>query len=197
VSGQTWTSSDAPREASVKTRWMVEIRESDLSGTSRLVAWGLATWMNPDGWCYPSVPLIKKATKLGQRTVYDHLKILADNGFLTRTRGGGLGHSTQYQALLKGAAIAALIQSERVREKTERVRRGAQKGAAAGDREVTKKYPLRRGVGESSPNGDSPPEEPEGKAPPWAGIGWKQWREQEAIVEEVVNPVDEEVQVEP
>ena len=170
MSPRTRTSSDAPKPASVKTLWMSAVRDSELGQTTRLVAWALATWMNSDGWCCPSVELIRKATKLGRSTVLKHLKILVKEGHLARSRGGGTAHFSQYQVLLKSPPMHGLSREERVHDENTRVHLDDDKSPRAGVQEVVE-VSISKGVG-----GQSADAEP----PPWAGHlnGWKGWRKE-------------------
>jgi hypothetical protein len=97
MTGQTWTSSDAPRQPSFRTLWTQAVGDSDLHATTKLVGYALATWMDVDGHCWPSLAAISRRASLKNSAVCDHLNKLADAGLLRRDKGPG--HSTRYQGL--------------------------------------------------------------------------------------------------
>lgn len=67
-------------------RWQKQIRDDPrLSSTDKLLAWALLTWMNADGYCYPSLETLAEAMSCGRSTVAEHIKDgspLVDLGYL-------------------------------------------------------------------------------------------------------------------
>ena len=58
----------------LKTQWLEHLEEYELSSIRRLVLLSLATWMNPQGHCFPSIKSVAKRAGLNERTVRRHLE---------------------------------------------------------------------------------------------------------------------------
>jgi hypothetical protein len=75
------------------------VGDSDLHSTTKLVGYALATWMDADGHCWPSLASIaRRASLKDTSTVCRHLKTLEAAKFIRRDKGGP-GRSTRYQGL--------------------------------------------------------------------------------------------------
>ena len=75
----------------LRTRWWIGIRVSDLPPMTRLVALTLAGWADQDGnRARPSQSSIAAGCGLKRRVVVDHIKKLADAGWVWRTHGRGI-----------------------------------------------------------------------------------------------------------
>jgi GntR family transcriptional regulator len=90
-------------QASRRTRWVAAIRDdSDLPRRAVLVGWALATWMDQDGECFPSLATIAKAARVDKATVVRALDDLDSAGWIERDRGGsergGTRRATRYRA---------------------------------------------------------------------------------------------------
>jgi hypothetical protein len=83
--------------------WRDEIAASRLGPTARAVACALATYMNGDGACWPSINTIAALLRLNRRTVQRTLRKLEADGFLGVERGGGRGKPSTYTAALNAA----------------------------------------------------------------------------------------------
>lgn len=184
MNGHTRTSSDAPREASFRTKWMVAIGESNLPPTTRLVGWALATWMDLDGRCFPKRTEIARRAGVSLKIVKRCLKELWSADYLYWTTGKGPGNPNRYQGLM-GVAGTPFGTVEDYEKGVVRAEKGVDEDhktvPAAHDlgQEVKGSFQEEeaRATTSPSPNGDSPSREPEGGPPPWANIGWMQYLE--------------------
>ena len=75
------------------------------AGTQRFVASALATYMSPDGECWPGLDMLAVDTALSKSTVVLAVRALEQTGWLHRRRGGGTKHPTRYQGFIPPAAI--------------------------------------------------------------------------------------------
>jgi hypothetical protein len=89
------------REATYRTQWVHEVKDSDLSRSTKLVALTLAAWMDTSGLCWPSITTIAQGAGLKPRATILHLGKLDAAGYIRRQKGGGRGISTRYQATCK------------------------------------------------------------------------------------------------
>ena len=78
--------------------WRDEIAASELNATARAVACALATYMDRDGVCWPSVETISRLLRLSRRTVQRAIRTLEAQGFLRVQLGGGRGKASTYRA---------------------------------------------------------------------------------------------------
>lgn len=67
--------------------WRQAIERAELKPMTKLVLYTLANYMNEHGQgCYPSIPVIAKATGLQERSIYNHIKDSEQAGFLERKK---------------------------------------------------------------------------------------------------------------
>ena len=83
----------------------------DLPGHLKLVLLSLADHARDDGSkVFPSVPRISVKCSIDTRTVQRNLRKLEELGFLQVVRkGGGRGHATEYQLVLKGGDLSPFV----------------------------------------------------------------------------------------
>jgi hypothetical protein len=73
--------------------WLRLLRRADLKPTTKLVAFDLASYANPDGKrVRPGEERVARDLDLTERAVRTHMAILRDLGMLTRIKGHGRGH---------------------------------------------------------------------------------------------------------
>jgi hypothetical protein len=101
-------------------RWVRPLR---LQPATKLLAWALADFADPEGLSWPSVAALCEATCLHRRSVQRELRALVECGALVIVSGGGRGRTTRYR-LQVGAAI----------RETVAVRRGCAPATAAESR---------------------------------------------------------------
>jgi hypothetical protein len=81
--------------------WTRAVRDDGgLSSGAKLVGFALATFMDRDGVCWPSVETLRAATSLSGRTVERRRNELLDGGYLIVVEhGGGRRRSNRYRAV--------------------------------------------------------------------------------------------------
>lgn len=87
---------------------VLDNRDSRLSGTRKLVLITLANRSDAKGVCWPSQGLIAAECGIALRSVRDHLKALASDGFIarrTKRLGQGNGSRTTYKLNLEGLGL--------------------------------------------------------------------------------------------
>jgi hypothetical protein len=99
----------ATHAPSLRTQWMSAIRDDErLTQKQQHVALLLATWMDIDGRCYPSLVTIAEKGRFHKLTVMKTISVLLKMGWLVKLPGGGRGKSNQYQALVNGVSTSPL-----------------------------------------------------------------------------------------
>jgi hypothetical protein len=97
------------RAPSLRTQWMSAIRDDErLTKTQQHLALLLATWMDIDGRCFPSLETIARKGHFHKFTVTKTITALIAMGWLVKLSGGGRGKSSHYQALVNGAPASTL-----------------------------------------------------------------------------------------
>jgi hypothetical protein len=94
------------RRASAPFVWSRALRESDLRSTTKLVAFVQATYMDADGFSYPSTASIAKGASLNERSVERHRALLERSGWLIGegNRRGGKSRTVKYLAAVPETA---------------------------------------------------------------------------------------------
>ncbi|MFB3738720.1 MAG: helix-turn-helix domain-containing protein [Candidatus Velamenicoccus archaeovorus] len=64
------------------------MRDSDLPRRAVIVAYALATWMNAEGSCWPSLAAIAKAARVSRDTTIRGIRDLEEAGWIRREVGG-------------------------------------------------------------------------------------------------------------
>ena len=77
-----------------------KIETKELSSTQRMLLIGLYSFMDGDGYCYPSYKAIGEITGLSKNAISTNLKKLVDAGWITYKQGG-VDSSNQYQLNLE------------------------------------------------------------------------------------------------
>lgn len=84
--------------------WRQAIELSDLEPSTKLLMYTLANYMNEHGdWCYPSMARLSKSTGLTERSVYRHMKLAEEAGFVEKRKKhseGQLWAQNEYRALM-------------------------------------------------------------------------------------------------
>jgi hypothetical protein len=101
---------------------MSAIRDDErLTQKQQHVALLLATWMDIDGRCYPSLVTIAEKGRFHHQTVRGAVGALVKLGYLVKLPGGGRGKSNQYQGLLNRVSTDPLSPRNRVSADRNRV----------------------------------------------------------------------------
>jgi hypothetical protein len=98
-------------ELPLVARWRNAVRDSDLDPTAKLVAHTLATYMNSEGFCYPSKRLLARGCRKGEVTVDRAIKRLERAGFLFVVRSAGRT-SNRYQATLPNPLMSEGVEAK-------------------------------------------------------------------------------------
>jgi hypothetical protein len=100
---------------SLRLDWTHAIRaDADLSSSAKLVAYALATYMDGDGLCWPSVAKLAGATSLSEKTAKRARdELVASSWLVVVEQGGGRtetgeGKSNRYRAAKKGVTVTPL-----------------------------------------------------------------------------------------
>ena len=84
---------------------MGAIRDDErLTQKQQHVALLLATWMDIDGQCFPSLETMARRGRFHHLTVTRTITALVKMGHLAKLPGGGRGRSNRYQALVNGVS---------------------------------------------------------------------------------------------
>jgi hypothetical protein len=131
--------------------------------TVRTVAWCLASFMDPEGVCYPSLPTIAEGAGISLAAAKRGLKELDDEGWVEREGGGGRGKTTHYRARIPAQHVAGLADKP------------AQPGGETGSLETGNRLASGPGSIQEVSNEGAAPSEPEGSAAPWLaeGLTWQ------------------------
>ena len=72
-------------------------KRANVSDYDLLILLALADWADDDGEnCYPKIDTISLKTRISRRTVFDSLKRLEKDKYITRISGPGAGHKNEY-----------------------------------------------------------------------------------------------------
>lgn len=126
---------------SFRLDWTHAIRDDpDLSSTAKLVAYALATYMDRDGLCWPSVAKLARATSLSRRTVQIAHRELEAFGYLDPgDKKGGARRPNEYRALLPTEEERAhLVHRFQAGKRERKLRKGA-RDVAKRAQQTTKK----------------------------------------------------------
>jgi hypothetical protein len=96
-------------EQSLLWRWRLAVRDAcGLTPNARLLALTLATWMDADGWCWPSVATLARAMGYRSTTsVHRGRRELVKRGFLETVRQDGRSNGWQAQIPTEGVSPVA------------------------------------------------------------------------------------------
>jgi hypothetical protein len=149
---------------------MSAIRDDErLTQKQQHVALLLATWMDIDGRCYPSLVTIAEKGRFNKLTVTRTISVLVKRGWLVKLPGGGRRNPNQYQALVNGVSADTLSPRNGVSANGNGVSTStlpqAQNGVSANTRSIeVSKEESRPATSSPSDDGSSPQEPNPGRS---------------------------------